>query len=86
MFPPVLISDSSQKKKFVFFERGATFDKRNVDTRRVRGAGEGSGGWKPTIEQNATVQEGMFIHLMLRADPCLVEIKTRNNNTTKKRK
>lgn len=29
---------------------------------------------KPTIEQNATVQEGMFIHLMLRASLCLIKI------------
>lgn len=39
------------------------------------------GGRKQTFEQNATVQEGMFIHLMLRASLCLVKIKTRNNTT-----
>lgn len=34
-----------------------------------------------TVKQNATVQEGMFIHLMLRANLCLIKIKTRNNTT-----
>lgn len=38
---------------------------------------------KPTLKQNATEQEGMFIHLMLRASLCLVKIKTKRNNPTK---
>lgn len=44
----------------------------------IEAVGEGV---EPTLEQNATVQEGMFIHLMLRASPCLVKILTRNNTT-----
>lgn len=33
-----------------------------------------------TIEQNATVQEGMFIHLMLRANLCLVNQSKKKKN------